>query len=93
MKRIFGTLALLSYLLVIGAVGAMEVGTVDSSGGMVRLGIAMACAFLFSWLAGAFDTEDKENRQRECPPISGKQEAQFKYSTLCDKKKGLSLWQ
>ena len=65
MKRIFGMLALLSYLLVIGAVGSMEIGMVGSGGGMIRIGIAVGCMFLFTWLAGGFN--EKENRQREMP--------------------------
>lgn len=55
MKKVFGTLAFLSFFYILGIVGAVEQDTMVLGAGMVRMGIGLGCFWLFCELSGAFD--------------------------------------
>ncbi len=53
MKKVFGTLAFLSFFYILGVVGAVEQDTMALGAGMVRMGIGLGCFWLFCELSGA----------------------------------------
>lgn len=55
MKKIFGILAFLSFLFLLGSVGGVEQDTLSLGTGTIYMVIGLACFGLFTWLAGGFD--------------------------------------
>lgn len=49
MKKLFGILAIISFVLTTAAA--------EGNAGIATLSITVACTALFAWLAGAFDKE------------------------------------
>jgi len=54
-RKVFGTLAFLSFFYILGVVGAVEQDTMALGAGMVRMGIGLGCFWLFCELSGAFE--------------------------------------
>lgn len=54
MKKIFGTLAFLSFFYILGAVGGVEQGIMPLGAGIIRANIGFACFWLFCKMSGAF---------------------------------------
>lgn len=61
MKTIFGTLAFISFFLMIGTVGAMDCRNISLLHGAIQGGISIFCFAVFSKLAGAFEPCVKSN--------------------------------
>lgn len=78
MKRIFGTLAFLSFFWLLGTVAAVEQDMMALSTGTLHMAVALALFYVFCKLAGAFDPyipQKKKSRRRECSPIHGKRKS------------------
>ena len=78
MKRVFGTLAFLSFFWLLGLVGTIEQNTMALGTGTLYMVIALALFYVFCKLAGAFDPyipQKKKSRRRECSPIHGKRKS------------------
>lgn len=54
-RCLFGTLAFLSFLFMLGTVGAIEQDTLDLGVGTIRAFIGLGCSGVFCEMAGAFD--------------------------------------
>lgn len=63
-KKVFGVLAALSFLFLLGTVGAVEQDMVSLGTGTIRMAVGLVAFGLFTWLAGGFDgyPEDRESR-------------------------------
>ena len=77
MKKVFGTIAFLSFLFLLGTVGSVEQGMTSLSTGVIRMLVSFGSFVLFAWLAGGFDysygfDEDEESRPRCSRPKGGK---------------------
>lgn len=59
MKKVFGVLCFLSFLLALGAVGAIEQDLIDLVPGAIRAFAFIGLFALFGKLAGAFDYTDE----------------------------------
>lgn len=80
MKKIFGTIAFLSFLFLLGTVGSVEQDMIPLGTGVIRMVVGLAAFWLFTWLAGRFDysfDEDEESRPRCCRPKGGKRKSSF----------------
>ena len=55
MKKIFGTIAFLSFLFLLGTVGSVEQDMIPLGTGVIRMVVSFASLWLFTWLAGGFD--------------------------------------
>ena len=55
MKKVFGTLAFLSFFYILGVVGGVEQDTMALDAGMVRMGIGLCFFWLFCELSDAFE--------------------------------------
>lgn len=55
MKKIFGTIAFLSFLFLLGTVGSVEQDMIPLGTGVIRMVVGLAAFWLFAWLAGWFD--------------------------------------
>ena len=76
MKRIFGTLAFLSFFWLLGTVAAVEQDMMALSTGTLHMAVALALFYVFCKLAGAFYPRQKwKSRRRECSPIHGKRKS------------------
>ena len=79
MKKVFGTLAFLSFFALLGAVGAVEQDMISLGTGTVRMAIGLVAFYVFCKLAGAFDPyyydEDEESRPRCSRPKGGKRKS------------------
>lgn len=79
MKRVFGTLAFLSFFWLLGLVGVIEQNMMALGTGTLYMVIALALFYVFCKLAGAFDPyyipQKKKSRRRECSPIHGKRKS------------------
>lgn len=76
MKRIFGTLAFLSFFWLLGTVAAVEQDMMALGTGMLHMAFALFLFYVFCKLAGAFyPTQEKKSRRRECSPIHGKRKS------------------
>ena len=53
MKKVFGTLAFLSFFYILGVAGSVEQNTLAIGAGMIRMGIGLGCFWLFCELSGA----------------------------------------
>jgi len=75
-KKVFGTLAFLSFFFLLGTVGAIEQNTLALGIGTVRMIFGLVGFGLFTWLAGGFDySTEKENRPRCSRPKGGKRKS------------------
>ena len=54
MKKVFGTLALLSFLYTLGVVGGVEQNTMSLGVGVIHMGVSVGLFWLFCKLSGAF---------------------------------------
>lgn len=54
MKKVFGTLAFLSFFYTLGVVGAVEQGTMTLGAGIVHMVIGLGFFWQFCELSGAF---------------------------------------
>lgn len=80
MKKVFGTIAFLSFLFLLGTVGSVEQGMTSLSTGVIRMLVSFGSFVLFAWLAGGFDCsytfdEDEESRPRCSRPKGGKRKS------------------
>lgn len=76
MKRIFGTLAFLSFFWLLGTVAAVEQDMMALSTGTLHMAVALALFYVFCKLAGAFyPPQKRKSRRRECSPINGKRKS------------------
>ena len=64
MKKVFGTLAFLSFFYILGVVGAVEQNTMALGAGIVRMGIGLGCFWLFCELSGAFYPSPRKRKSR-----------------------------
>ena len=55
MKKVFGILAFLSFMMVFGTVGAIEQDMISLTRGIVQGAISLICMDVFCRLAGAYD--------------------------------------
>ena len=55
MKKVFGTIAFLSFLFLLGTVGSVEQDMIPLGTGVIRMVVSFASLWLFTWLAGGFD--------------------------------------
>lgn len=55
MKKVFGTIAFLSFLFLLGTVGSVEQDTIPLGTGVIRMIAGLAAFWLFTWLAGGFN--------------------------------------
>ena len=55
MKKVFGTIAILSFLFLLGTVGSVEQDMIPLGTGVIRMVAGLAACWLFTWLAGGFD--------------------------------------
>lgn len=55
MRKLFGGLAVLSFLFVLGTVGGMERETIDLATGLIQCGIAFLFFVGFAYLAEVFE--------------------------------------
>ena len=63
MKKVFGVLAVLSFVYLLGVVGAVEQDTIALGAGMVRMVIGLGCFWLFCELSGAFYPAPQRKRK------------------------------
>lgn len=76
MKRIFGTLAFLSFFWLLGAVSAVEQDMVTLGTGTFHMAVALALFYVFCKLAGVFyPPQKRKSRRREYSPIYGKRKS------------------
>ena len=54
-KKVFGTIAILSFLFLLGTVGSVEQDMIPIGTGVIRMVVGLAAFWLFTWLAGGFD--------------------------------------
>ena len=62
MKKVFGTLAFLSFFYMLGAVGGVEQNAMPLSQGMIHMVIGLGCFWLFCKLSGAFEPMKRKSR-------------------------------
>ena len=55
MKKVFGTIAILSFLFLLGTVGSVEQDMIPLGTGVIRMVAGLAAFWLFTWLACGFD--------------------------------------
>ena len=55
MKKVFGIIAILSFLFLLGTVGSMEQDMIPLGTGVIRMVVGLASFWLFTWLAGGFN--------------------------------------
>ena len=73
LRCLFGTVAFLSFLFMLGTVGAIEQDALDLGVGAIRAFIGLGCFGVFCKLAGVFGT--KESRPRSSSPKGGKRKS------------------
>ena len=83
MKKVFGIIAILSFLFLLGTVGSMDQDMISLRIGIIRTASGIASFWIFSWLAGWFDcsgsyNEDKESHHRCSRSKDGKREGSSK---------------
>lgn len=72
-RKLYGFLAALSGMVVLGAVGSLDIGTIDDVQGAIIMYGALAAFVVFAKLAGAFEPYVyKESRPRRVRPKGGK---------------------
>lgn len=70
MKKVFGCLAMLSFLFLLGTVGSVEQDMMTLGAEVIRMVIGFVLMWLFTWLSGGFDysytyDEDEESRRQK----------------------------
>ena len=55
MKKVFGTIAFLSFMFLLGTVGSVEQDMIPLGTGVIRIVAGLAAFWLFTWLSGWFD--------------------------------------
>lgn len=55
MKKVFGTIAILSFVFLLGTVGSVEQDMIPLGTGVIRMVAGLAAFLLFTWLACGFD--------------------------------------
>lgn len=55
MKKVFGTIAILSFVFLLGTVGSVEQNMIPLGTGVIRMVAGLAAFLLFTWLACGFD--------------------------------------
>ena len=76
MKRIFGTLAFLSFFWLLGTVAAVDQNMMALGTGTLHMAFALFLFYVFCKLAGAFyPTQKRKSLRRECSPIHGKRKS------------------
>lgn len=78
MKKVFGTLAFLSFFFLLGTVGAVEQDMISLKAGAIRMVIELLVFGLSCELSGANDPyvcEEKKNRPRCSRPKGGKRKS------------------
>lgn len=80
MKKVFGAIAILSFLFLLGTVGSVEQDMIPLGTGVIRMIAGLAGFWLFTWLAGGFEyshtfDEDEESRPRCSRPKGGKRKS------------------
>ena len=55
MKKVFGIIAFLSFLFLLGTVGSVEQDMIPLGTGVIRMVAGFSSFCLFTWLAGGFD--------------------------------------
>ena len=55
MKKVFGTIAILSFVFLLGTVGSVEQDMIPLGTGVIRMVASLAAFLLFTWLACGFD--------------------------------------
>lgn len=63
MKKVFGTLAFLSFFYILGVAGAVEQNTMALGAGMICMGIGLGCFWLFCELSGAIYPARREKER------------------------------
>lgn len=53
-RKVFGTLAFLSFFYILGVIGAVEQDTMALGVGVILMVINLGLMWLFTWLAGGF---------------------------------------
>ena len=77
LKKVFGTLAFLSFMFLLGTVGSIECDMMPLSNGVLRMAFGLAGFWLFTWLAGGFEPYpyDAESRPRSATSKGGKRKS------------------
>lgn len=78
MKKVFGTLAFLSFFFLLGTVGAVEQDMISLEAGAIRMAIELFVFDLSCELSGATEPyvyEEKKNRPRCRRPKGGKRKS------------------
>lgn len=57
-RRVCGTIAFVSFFLLLGSVGALENDSITLAQGAVQMLLTGGACALFTWLAGGFDDEE-----------------------------------
>ena len=57
MKKVFGTIAFLAFLFLLGTVGSVEQDMIPLGTGVIRMVAGLASFGLFTWLAGGFNSD------------------------------------
>ena len=64
MKKVFGTLAILSFFWLLGVVGGIEQNSISLGTGTIYMVISLACFCMFCALSGAFDKYPEKRKSR-----------------------------
>lgn len=78
MKKVFGTLAFLSFFFLLGTVGAVEQDMISLKSGTIRMAVELLVFWLSCELSGAYEPyvyEEKKNRPRCSRPKGGKRKS------------------
>ena len=60
MRKVFGILAALNFIFLIGIAGALDCDAITPAAALVKAAIHSCFLFLFAYLAGAFSTQRRE---------------------------------
>lgn len=82
MRKVFGTLAFLSFFWLLDVVGSVEQDTIPLGTGTIYMVIALACFYLFCKLSGAFDPypSKRKSHPRCADRKAASVKAQFNYT-------------
>jgi len=78
MKKLFGVLAFLMLVYIIGSAGALDQNTVSLGRGILQMFAGMIVFALLCWLAGGFGYM-KEVKKAESPTIDGQKDRHRDY--------------
>lgn len=57
MKKVFGTIAILPFMFLLETVGSVEQDMIPLGTGGIRMVAGLASLWLFTWLAGGFNSD------------------------------------